>query len=76
MDTAATLPGVKVNNLYPVVRPMSHDWIFDVLRDLVSYAEKNGLPRLAEKAEEALAVAEEEVAAKARGNGGQGSALH
>jgi len=43
---------------------MSHDWIFDVLKDLVSYAERNGLPKLAQKAEEALQVAAEEIAAQ------------
>ena len=42
---------------------MSHDWIFDVLKDLVSYAERNGLPQLACKAEEALQVAADEIAA-------------
>lgn len=40
---------------------MGHDWVFDVLRDLKSYAEANGLPALAAKAEEALRVAEIEV---------------
>lgn len=55
---------------------MRHDWIFDVLRDLVSYAERNGLPRLAEKAEEALDVAEEEISAQLNDEGGQGSAVH
>jgi hypothetical protein len=42
---------------------MRHDWIFDVLRDLRSYAEKNGLPALALKADEAMRVARAEVAA-------------
>jgi len=42
---------------------MQHDWIFDVLRDLRSYALKNGFPALAGKAEEALRVAHDEVAA-------------
>jgi hypothetical protein len=41
---------------------MGHDWIFDVLKDLTSYARANGLPALASKAEEALRVAEAEVA--------------
>ncbi len=40
---------------------MSHDWIFDVLADLRSYAERNGLPRLAEKADELLDVARDEI---------------
>ena len=43
---------------------MRHDWIFDVLKDLVSYAERNGLPQLARKAEEALQTAAEEIAAQ------------
>lgn len=43
---------------------MRHDWIFDVLKDLVSYAERNGLPLLALKAEEALQTAAEEIAAQ------------
>lgn len=42
---------------------MRHDWIFDVLRDLRAYAQTNGLPALALKAEEALRVACAEVAA-------------
>lgn len=44
---------------------MSHDWIFDVLKDLRAYAEANDLPDLAAKAEECLEVAEAEIAAKA-----------
>lgn len=42
---------------------MRHDWIFDVLRDLRSYAQTNGLPALALKADEAMRVARAEVAA-------------
>ncbi len=41
---------------------MGYDWIFDVLEDLKSFAEANGLPALAAKADEALKVAEQEVA--------------
>ncbi|MCB6178497.1 hypothetical protein LHP98_10175 [Rhodobacter sp. Har01] len=41
---------------------MRHDWVFDVLRDLMAYAQKNDLPALAVRVEEALAVAEAEVA--------------
>jgi hypothetical protein len=40
---------------------MRHDWIFDVLKDLRSYAQSNGLPAL--KADEAMRVAQAEVAA-------------
>ncbi len=42
---------------------MGHDWIFDVLKDLKSYAEANGLPALAAKADEALIIARAEIAA-------------
>jgi len=42
---------------------MRHDWIFDVLRDLRAYAQTNGLPALALKAQEALDVAVTEIAA-------------
>lgn len=40
---------------------MGHDWIFDVLTDLRSYAEKNGLPQLAKQAETAIDVARKEL---------------
>ncbi len=43
---------------------MSHDWIFDVLRDLRAYALANGLPALAAKADEAIRVAEAEIASR------------
>ncbi len=42
---------------------MDHDWVFDVLKDLKSYAVANGLIQLAVKAEEALQVASAEIAA-------------
>ena len=42
---------------------MRHDWIFDMLKDLRSYAQSNGLPALALKADEAMRVAQAEVAA-------------
>lgn len=42
---------------------MHHDWIFDVLRDLRSFAQKNGLPALAAQVETTLQVAETEIAA-------------
>ncbi len=41
---------------------MRHDWIFDVLTDLKAYAVANRMTALAAKADEALAVAREEVA--------------
>lgn len=44
---------------------MGHEWIFDVLEDLRSYAAKNGLTALVAKTEEALAVAEAEIGARA-----------
>ena len=53
---------------------MGHDWIFDVLKNLRAYALTNDLPALAAKAEEALRVAEVEVADKTReGPGGAAS---
>ncbi len=42
---------------------MHHDWVFDVLQDMLSYATLNGLPRLAERVAEAMEVAKEEIAA-------------
>jgi hypothetical protein len=42
---------------------MVYDWIFEVLEDLKSFAEANGLPALAAKADEALKIAVQEVAA-------------
>lgn len=42
---------------------MRHSWVFEVLTDLRDYARANRLPRLAEKVEETLALAREEVAA-------------
>ena len=50
-----------------------HDWVFEVLTDLASYAEANGMPLLARKAAEALDVARREVAEMADEDGsGQG----
>lgn len=40
-----------------------HDWIFDVLKDLRTYAQANGLPALAAKADEALRIARAEISA-------------
>ncbi len=51
---------------------MGHDWVFEVLRDLADYADRNGLPRLARKAEETLAVAREEIAERRGEAGGSG----
>jgi hypothetical protein len=42
---------------------MTHDWVFDVLADLKTYAIANGLPALAAKTEETRHVALAEVAA-------------
>ncbi len=42
---------------------MRHDWILDVLRDLLAYAHRNDLPAVAARVEQALAVAEAEIAA-------------
>ena len=41
---------------------MRHDWILDVLRDLLTYAHRNDLPAVAAQVEQALAVAEVETA--------------
>lgn len=46
--------------------PQSHQWIFDVLKDLRRYALANDLPALARKAEEALQTARAEIAALVR----------
>lgn len=43
---------------------MRHDWIFNVLSDLRSYAEKNDLPDVASAATQALAVAQAEITAR------------
>jgi hypothetical protein len=42
---------------------MRHDWIFSVLSDLRSYAEKNDLPEVAIAAANALVVAQAEITA-------------
>ncbi|MBP9183391.1 MAG: hypothetical protein KBF78_09685 [Fuscovulum sp.] len=42
---------------------MRHDWVFDVLNDLMAYARRNDLPALAARVEETLAVAAVEIAA-------------
>jgi hypothetical protein len=40
---------------------MRHDWIFDVLKDLKSYALRHDLPALAAQADLALRVARAEI---------------
>ena len=54
---------------------MGHDWVFDVLADLKSYATANGLFELAAKADEALAVAAAEIAERQARPDGKGLAL-
>ncbi|MDQ2064745.1 hypothetical protein Q9295_00020 [Xinfangfangia sp. CPCC 101601] len=41
---------------------MRHDWVFDVLHDMLSYARRNDLPDLALHVERTLAAAEVEIA--------------
>jgi hypothetical protein len=48
---------------------MRHDWIFDVLTDLRSYALQNELRDLAEQVEIALRTARRDVAAADRAEG-------
>jgi hypothetical protein len=40
---------------------MRHDWVFDVLSDLLAYAQQNDLPRLAGRVAEAIAEARNEI---------------
>lgn len=40
---------------------MRHDWIFDVLKDLRTFAQRNGLPALAAQVETAMRVAQAEI---------------
>lgn len=44
----------------------SHDWVFDVLADLKTYAEAQGFNELAQQAEHTLEVARREIAAARR----------
>jgi hypothetical protein len=46
---------------------MRHDWVFDVLSDLLTYATQNGLPRLAVKVSETIDEARIEIAAAGGG---------
>jgi hypothetical protein len=43
---------------------MRHDWIFNVLADLQTYAEKNDLPAIAAAAKQNLIIARSEIATK------------
>jgi hypothetical protein len=45
---------------------MSHQWVFDVLRDLKVYASLNSLPGLAARVDEALVVAQAEISGLAK----------
>ena len=42
---------------------MAHEWILEVLQDLRSYSQKNGLPALMAQLDEALRIAKSEVTA-------------
>jgi hypothetical protein len=46
---------------------MRHDWVFDVLSDLLAYATQNGLPRLAAKVTESIDEARREIGAQGEG---------
>lgn len=52
---------------------MRHDWIFNVLADLQTYAEKNELPAIAAAAKQNLILARSEIAAKYAQEQGQDS---
>jgi hypothetical protein len=40
---------------------MAHEWILEVLNDMRSYSQKNGLPALAAQLDEVLRVATSEI---------------
>lgn len=42
---------------------MGFEWIFDVLKDVKSFASANDMPELAHKADEAMAAAKAEIEA-------------
>ncbi|MES2144680.1 MAG: hypothetical protein V4516_10050 [Pseudomonadota bacterium] len=42
---------------------MAHEWIFEVLQDMRSYSQKNGLPLLMAQLDAALLVARTEIGA-------------
>jgi hypothetical protein len=46
---------------------MRHEWVFDVLSDLLTYATQNDLPGLAAKVSEAIDEARSEIAASGGG---------
>lgn len=46
---------------------MRHEWVFDVLSDLLAYATRNGLPRLAAKVTETIDEARREIDAQGEG---------
>ena len=46
---------------------MRHEWVFDVLSDLLAYATRNGLPRLAAKVSETIDEARREIDALGEG---------
>ncbi|MFN3994706.1 MAG: hypothetical protein ACK4IU_17580 [Tabrizicola flagellatus] len=46
---------------------MRHDWVFDVLSDLLTYATQNGLPGLAEKVSQTIDMARLEIGASQAG---------
>lgn len=46
---------------------MRHNWIFDVLSDLLAYATQNGLPKLAARVSETIDEARGEIAALGSG---------
>lgn len=54
---------------------MRHDWIFDVLTDLRSYALQNGLLDLAHQVDITLSTARRDVAAAERPKGGTDALL-
>lgn len=54
---------------------MGYEWIFDVLKDLKTFANANDLPELAHKADEAMATAKAEIAARTD-KPGKGDQLH
>lgn len=49
---------------------MRHDWIFDVLTDLRSYAQKNGLDAIAAETDHLIQTARRELADKTRSEQG------
>jgi hypothetical protein len=46
---------------------MAHEWILEVLQDMRSYSQKNGLPALMAQLDEALRVATTEIGAPGLG---------